>query len=507
MKAGGSLAGALLEHPPRHHQRDPPPLPKRGPIHNIPIEILLRIFRLIAPPRTRDGLYNLLELAHVCRFWRVALINRPRLWSAVFITQKDRRSLVEACLERSHPVALDVTADAKRTGWVPPGCTCDKGRRGSLLPNESNPCEWHFQLESLAEAKHSNRIRALDIDFNQTSLLFAKRAEGFEEVRLALGSCRFFTSSFPQLTTLSWKNMDTKHANHLFSTSPFTPTLRSLTYVGAWDGLTARVNNLTSFAFESDGSDRIRVDDFRSFLLNNHSLESLGLEYVEFEGDSVGPSVPLPNLKALNVGIPDNKLSTIIHVPAFQHLSSLRIESDDTEYYALSATGDGIAFSARCFPGEIAETWEVFTGSTRPTMRSIHLGGCGSMDCYGEYDEVTFASMLSDIHTFEIGVGYFPYWYDGFLDDLKQLGPQLKIIRLEIPEGLEPFPGDIGLGQDNELFDTVEDLVRDRFLQGRPLSVVERMVTSGSERVNREQDFVWRCLYDGRELGKFMKPE
>jgi hypothetical protein len=89
------------------------PLPKRGPIYNVPVEILIRIFQLVAPPCTRNGLYDLSKLTHVCRFWREALMNQPRLWSAVFITQKDRRSFVEACLERSHPVTLEVTVVAK----------------------------------------------------------------------------------------------------------------------------------------------------------------------------------------------------------------------------------------------------------------------------------------------------------------------------------------------------------------------------------------------------------
>ena len=375
------------------------------------------------------------------------------------------------------------------------------------MPNESDLCEWHFQFESLAEAEHSNRIRALDIDFDGTMLPPTERAEGLEKVGLVLGSCRFFASSFPQLTTLSWKNVNTKHANYLFSTSPFAPTLRSLTYVGPWDGLNARVNSLTSFTFEGDGLDGVRIEDFRSFLLNNPSLGSLALEYIEFEGDSTGPSTLLPNLKSLSVGIPDSRLSAIIHVPALRLLSSLRIGSDDGEAYTLYATGDGIKFSARCRPGDIVETWGAFTRDTRPTIRHIHLGGCGPIDCYGEYDEFTFASMLSDVHTLEIGICYFPYWYDTFLYDLKQLGPHLKTIRLEIPEELEPFPGGDDVWQDEELLDGIEDLVRDRFLQGRPLSAVERMVTSDSERVNREQDFVWRCLYDGRELGKFIKPE
>ena len=53
----------------------------------------------------------------VMRFWRMALINQPRVWSAIFITQEDCRSFVEMCVERSYPVALDVTLEASRIGW------------------------------------------------------------------------------------------------------------------------------------------------------------------------------------------------------------------------------------------------------------------------------------------------------------------------------------------------------------------------------------------------------
>ena len=434
----------------------------------------------------------------------MALINQHRVWSTIFITQKDRRSFVEACLERSHPVPLDVTMDARRLGRILPDCACDKRRRGKLFPNESNPCEWHFQFESLAGTKHSDRIRALDIDFG--GMWWGPAEERAEKIRLGLGSCRFFTSSFPRLITLSWRNDRTKHANHLFSISPFTPTLRSLTYEGPWDCLLVPVSNLTSFVFESDmGPGNIYLEDVRLFLLNNRSLESLGLEYVYFEGDSAGPSVLLSNLRSLNIGLGDNRLSTIIRVPALQHLASLRLESD-AEHYTLYATGDGIGFSIKRYPDDVVKGWEEFTGYTKPKIRHIHLDNSGPV---GDYDseDITFVSMLLDAHTLEIGSGYFPFWYDGFLDDLKQL-PQLKTIRFAIPEGLEAFPGDddddISLW-DYELLDTIGDLVQYRFYQGRSLSTVERMVTSECGRTDREQDFVWRCFYGDRELSKYVQ--
>ncbi|KAF9787488.1 hypothetical protein BJ322DRAFT_728105 [Thelephora terrestris] len=137
-RSGSSLAGALLEQPPLYRPRDPPP-PKRGPIHNIPVEILIRVFQLVAPPRIRESSYDLSKLTHVCRYWRMALINQRRLWSAIFITQEDRRSFVEMCLERSYPAPLDVTVEASRIGRIRADCTCDKGGRGRLMPNEKNP--------------------------------------------------------------------------------------------------------------------------------------------------------------------------------------------------------------------------------------------------------------------------------------------------------------------------------------------------------------------------------
>jgi len=114
-------------------------------------------------------------------------------------------------------------------------------RQGRLLLNESNPCEWHFQFELLAETRHSNRIHALDIEFDGGWGPITERA------RLALGSCRFYTPTFPKLVTFTWKNEGVAHADYLFSIPPFVPTLRSLNYVGDWNSLVTQVNNLTSF--------------------------------------------------------------------------------------------------------------------------------------------------------------------------------------------------------------------------------------------------------------------
>ena len=420
------------------------------------------------------------------------------MWSTIFVTQKDPRSFVEACLERSHPTPLDVTMNAGEVARACADCMCDRDNRKRLLPKETDPCEWHFQFESLVEPRHSNRIRGLDIDLDDVWIP-AKREQ------LALGSCRFFTSSFPRLVSLKWKNEETDYANYLFTTPPFPPSLHSLTYVGAWSTFFASVSNLTSFAFEGDcGSEGTSVEDVRLFLQNNQSLQSLQFKYVDFEGDPEGPPVHLPNLRSLSIGIAYKELSTIIRVPALSRLSSLRISLQQYgSAYTLHSTGDGIAFSAKCFAREFAETWEDFTGYARPAIRHVRLEDGPEVDSCG--DHVTFLSLLSDAHTLEIGDGYFPFWYHGFVCDLKQLGPQLKIIRFAVSDELEPF-----MGSDEHwgsfFLDRIEELVKYRFEQGRPFSAVERMVVHESERTNRHEDYVWRCFYGSRKIGQYVQP-
>ena len=458
------------------------------------------IFQLVTAPRTREAPYDLSQLTHVCRFWRVALINQPRLWSTVFITPKDRRSFIEACLDRSRPVLLDVTVDAGKLGRVHLGCTCDKGRRGSLLPNESSPCEWHFQFESLAETKHSNRIRALEICFDGRWIPLVER------VRFALGSCRFFTSTFPQLVALTWKNEESNHANHLFSIPPFVPTLRSLTYVGAWSGLIAQVNNLTSFVFES-GFGHTSTEAVRLLLHNNRSLVSLSLDVDTFEGDSKGSPVHLVNLESLTVDLPVNKkLSTIFRVPGFQRLSSLRISSEDAEMYTMSATGDRIALTAKCSPRDFAETWEDLAGYAKPAIRHIRLyDGPDEVDHYCP-DNNTIVLLMLDAHTLEVGFNYMTGWYRGFWGELKQLGTQLKTIRFEVSGEMEPCVDEDDWDVDDEVWDNIEDLVKYRSEQGRPFSTVQRLVVSESERENRMQDYAWRCFYGCRKIGQYVRP-
>ena len=422
------------------------------------------------------------------------------------------------CLERSHPVTLEVTVDASEEGLAHPRgasgergarprCTCDPDCRGRLLPNERDPCEWHFQFESLAQNEYSKRVRTLNIHFDE------KYIPSTERKRLALGSCRFFTLSFPNLTSLGWEDNTTEHGNHIFSTPPFPPTLRSLSFQGSLVGPATQVSNLISFTF-GNLETATSIETIRVFILNNRSLESLSFTpgyCFGLEGTSKGPPVNLFNLKSFRVDHSPKIVSTIIRIPALQRLSSLRIspgDEEDFDKFILHATGDGITLSTKSNLGDIAKVWNDLTGYARPTIRHVHLHSDVDDDLGTGGTASTVVSLLLDAHTLEIGYGYFPHWYDGFLSDLKQLaGPRLKTIRFGISDTQEPFRSREEEYEDwgGYLLDPIEELVKYRCEQGQPFSVVERMVVSGSERSNRQQDYVWRCFYGSRELSQYVR--
>ena len=472
-------------------------------VHKIPIEVLLKILRLLIPPRTREGMHLLLEFTHVCRLWKAALVNQPHMWSTIFATRKDCRGFVELCVERSRATTLDVTVDASGCGLVHLDCTCDNDGWGRLLHNERSPCEWHFVFESLATPEHSKRIRRLDVDFSDFY--------GGQKVELALGSCQFFVLSFPHLTSLGWKVWWTKHPKYTFSRSPFTPTIHSLSFNGPWDDFFTQANNLTSLTFSTHRD--VDATAFGLFLSNNQSLESLSLDSLYFRGDFNGSPVDLPNLKSLTLKYCPPSLSTIVHTPAIRHLSALQFsleEVEDSGVVMLTATRDGFTISIKSTISNVAKLWQGLTQDARPTIRYVrYWEWSDTRDDEGIDDGSAIIPLLADAHTLELGRGYLRWWYPGFLDDLKQLGPQVKTIRFEIPEDTEPFKErlDVYQRRGGKLLDQIEELVKYRFEQGRPFSVVERMVVSESGRVNRLQDYVWRCFYGDRELSRYVRPE
>ena len=487
----------LTEHPPEHQRHNPRALPKCGPICKVPVEILSEILRLVAPPRNRDDMKTLVKLTHVCQFWRSTLINNPQAWVTIFATVDDRRSFVEICLERSGSVPLEVTMDVY-DGWrTYPSCTCEKDAQSRLNPNEVDPCEWHFVFESFAGPRHWKRIRTLNIFLSHATEVIG------EHVTLALGGCRFFHLPPLQIVNLEWNDSCTPYADHLFSVSPFPPTLRSLSFEGPWYGKLPKVNNLTSLTLSSEEAD---AEDFRKFMLNNPSLETLSLEWVNFTGGSDGPPVNLSNLKSLYLITPHRILPTLIRVPALRRLSSLSLFTDfHPSGCRLHATGNSIEFTARVVnPPAFTKIWEDLTKGARPNFRQVRIEDPEKLLVNWGRDGITV--FLGDVHTLEISKIRLRYPLADFLNILKSLGPQLKTIRFETPGETEPFREcEEYQTWGGGWWDAIEDLVVHRFENGRPFSSVERMVVSESERDNRQQELVWKWFYDDRCLDQYIR--
>jgi len=182
---------------------------------------------------------------------------------------------------------------------------------------------------------------------------------------------------------------------------------------------------------------------------------------------------------------------------------------DDYDRFTLRATGDGIVFTIESDFSSIVETWQDLTGYAEPTIRHVRLENSSEeVDLTSDSVYNTIISLFADAHTIEVGRGCLGLFYTGFLDDLDQLGSQLKTIRFEVPEDTEPLRGPVRYeDRVGYLLDDIEDLVRYRFEQGQPFSLVERMVASDNEEVNRRQADVWRSFYRDRCLDQYVRPE
>jgi len=377
------------------------------------------------------------------------------------------------------------------------GCSCDEDDSGRLLPNEKTPCEWHFVFELLARPINSKRIQVLNVDHSRSSF----------HPLLEFGSCRFFNSPFPQLTTLAWKDDGKEYAHHLLSTSRPLPNLHSVTFDGRWNQSLARVNNLTSFTIKNFIW-QLDAETLRLFVSNSRSLESLEL-YIRIGGGTKGPPVDLLNLKSLSIDTRPLVLSNIIRIPALQRLTSLRISLEDElgDFHTLRATGDGISLTAKFWAFNIMEDWQLLTGYARPTIRHVCVYDQRptSICPYDSFSALIIGLMV-DAYTVDIGLTYSGCWGGKFWTELKQLGPQLKLIRFEVSGDMEPYggPSNPDAAFVDRVLSNIVEMVEYRFKEGRPFSAVERMAVSEDEQVDRSQENVWRQFWDDHRIGEYV---
>lgn len=399
-KAGRSVTGALTQHPNLQHDPQPPPI--RGSIHEVPFEILTKIFEFLVPPSTRSDVDTLINLTHVCHFWMDVLIKQRRAWATIFFTHHkdpDRNNyhqhFINTCLERSNPVPLEVTVDIRNLGLL--YLFFHNERPPMLITDAQKSSERDVTPETHVKEDHWERIRTLNLRLDKN-----------------LGP-----QTFPMSLDLPWFPL------------PFPPT--SFPPHRFWSLELVMINTLTSFTFSYPYT--IPTEMFRTFILNNKSLEGLSVDKIALIGRRLDqPPVILPNLKSLSLVHPTRAFSALIHVPALQRLSSLLVTVTGNGNFNLYATGDEIVFNVACKPSgyNVANTWMRFTKRANPTIRRVRLENPG----YSKYPGHETAGMVSkifkDAHILEIGSGFTPDLFPMLWNDLKKLRSQLSTIRFGV---------------------------------------------------------------------------
>ena len=464
-------------------------------------------------------MFEIVNMTHVCRYWRSTLISYPHLWSSIFV-KNDHKDFVAACLTRSQEVPLTVYLDLKHGDYQDfPGCTCIRNEWSSGMKiNENNPCRYHTTIDPLLDVNHKQRIRTLDVNL---SMLDSVAEEGpDQDFNDALDDFELFSLPLPALESFSFRvDHDFDIDTHLeFPTTLFLwgfipPTkLRHLSLHGCYGGLIRAIRNLTSFELAGDAEafDPIELDQrtFLPFISGSLSLESLSLTHCSFPNraqlSQVTP-VRLPNLKSLRLmdiyelsGFPG-----LVDVPAIKRLSSLRIsfQNYDQGYANSSAcfllhaeSDDGFQL---CYDTasdyEVTSEWFGVTDNADPTPALVRLEGKKSSSMVGGM-ETSPLPLFKNAKVLEIGASFADLWYTEFWKDLERVEPQLTTLRLEITEGMKP-----------EVVGLVEGLARARSRNGTPLAKLERMTVEGvSEEDEEKAKKLWEQFRAGLNVDEYL---
>jgi hypothetical protein len=226
-------------------------------------------------------------------------------------------------------------------------------------------------------------------------------------MKLALGACRFFSLSFPQLTSLGWADPGADDVGYIFSNSPFTPTLRSLSLSGYWDGVLAQLNNLTSFTLVRT---TMIISARRPFGCSCRTINPSSHSRWTSSVSRMTQRVPLLIFSTSSrsaFSSCSHILSTIIRVPALQRLSSLRITLDGSvrDLYWVPL---GMGSPSRSKPPYVIprEPGRTLLDTHGPAIR--HVRFCDypeTPESYGsDSGERVVIPLLADAHTLEVGL-------------------------------------------------------------------------------------------------------
>ena len=491
-----------------------------SPISKLPPETLVYITGFVLEPRTRESMFEIVKMTHICQYWRSTLISNPHLWSSIFV-KNDHKDFIAACLERSLELPLAVRLDLKYGSYGDyPDCTCIRDNWSSgMRVNVDDPCRYHTTIDPLLDDVHIERIRTLDVNLIMVDD-FARSGPN-REFKDALDDSGLFAFPVPTLESLSL------HVDHrldiethlelplgLFCWALLPPTqLRHLTLHGCYGGPIRAVCNLMSFelAGEVDAMDSIQLDrrTFLPFLSGSPSLVSLSLFHCNFP-DRAQPSrvtpVKLPKLKFLRLmGIYELPgFSGLIDVPAFKTLSSLRISvrervarsyGADILVHAESNDGFKLLYDTPD-PDEVPSEWRGVMDDADPTLVFIRFEGRG-VKLGGNKENASPLSLFVNAKVLEIGASFAGLRYHDFWKDVEKVGPQLTTLRLEVTEATKPV-----------IAKSVEKLVRERFNKGMPLSKLERMrFEEMSEEAKEKAKELWSEFLAGLNVDQYLVPQ
>jgi len=490
-------------------------------ISKLPPETLANISEFIAEPRTRESMFEIVKMTHVCQYWRSTLTSYPHLWSSIFV-KNDHRDFVAACLQRSREIPLAVHLDLKHGDYHDyPDCTCIRNEWSSgMRINESNPCRYHTTINPLVEAEHIERIRTLDVKLT----IFDNVAEEGpdQDFADALDDFELFTYPLPAIESISFSvdhefDIDTHLGlpKGLFCWALSPPTkLRHLTLDGCYGGPIRAVGNLTSFELAGvlEAFDPIELNQrtFLPFISGNRSLVSLSLTHCSFPDRAqlsrVTP-VKLSELKSLQLmdiyGLPG--FPGLIDVPAFKTLSSLRIstQKNDVGFYGVdlllrAENDDGFQLSYNTPSNEeVTSDWLGIMHNADPSPALVRLEGQELDPTEDTQMEPSPLPLFVNAKVLEIGASFAAPWYRDFWKDLGKVGPQLTTLRLEVIEGLKPV-----------IAKSVEKFAKARFNKGVPLAKLERMTfeeMSGEDGEKAKR--LWEEFRAGLNVDQYLVPQ
>ena len=482
---------------------------------------------------------ELVKMTHICQYWRISLISFPHLWSSVFV-KNDHREFVTTCLERSQRVSLTVHLDMKyvndRNSREFHDCPCLQWAPSPQF-NERNLCPHRTAILPLLNNYHTERVRNLDIHL--TIVDDVVESEDHILFRSALDNLKFCALSLPSLQTLSlsmhfdfdWYDppfVDFPGDMFGWDTSP-PANLRHLILHSCFGGPILSLQNVTSFELTGANENCFMYLDpctFLQFISGNPSLVSLTLAYCSLPPRSELPRitpVELSRLKTLRLldvcqrpSFPSQPtiLPCLIEIPALKSLSSLHFSTQqkgsyvgDFRIHAQGAGGFQLSMDiVELDYGESAEedlalAWLGITRNANPRLSFVRLEREGANPDNEHNVDASYLPLFVNAKVLEISASFADHWYLNLWDDLKEIGPQLTTLRLEVTQWMDTEVTEMFAG-------SVKEVVKVRLEKGMPLERLERMRFEGmSKEDERKSERLWEEFRASLDIDQYLATE